>query len=103
MAEFNQYMLYSINCGQCTKEAKEIKENEMLRTINAFINFHNPQTYEERKKFVQDALQGRNYNQTLEYDGETMDFEFLDDFVRVTLHSPEKSRDNRYFQYSTKC
>ena len=74
MTEFNQYMLYSINSGQCTQDAKEIKSKEMLRTINAFINFHNPQTYEERKQFVDDALQGRNYNQTLEYEDETMDF-----------------------------
>lgn len=102
MTEFNLYNLYSITSNQIASEDKDNEMQEYIRTINAFINFHRPSTLEERQKFVNDALQGRNYNQTLSYEDETMDFEFTEDFVRVTLHSPDEGRNNRYFQYSTK-
>lgn len=102
MSEFNLYNLYSMAGTQFVSTGKNSEIKEYMRTINAFLNFHRPSTLEERQKFVNDALQGRNYNQTLSYENETMDFEFTEDFVRVTLHSPDERRNNRYFQYSRK-
>ena len=101
MAEFNPYHLYSMASSQGVQDNTESKKKELEPTVNAFLNFHKPETFEERQKFVNDALQGRKYNQTLEFDGETMDFEFVDNVVTVTLHSKDPGRDNKYFKYAT--
>ena len=102
MAEFNPYNLYSMAVNQSVSNSEDVKNQEIERISYAFFNFHKPETYEERKKFVNDVLQGRNYSQTIEFEGETMAFDFTDEFVRVTLHSPVEDRNNRFFQYSVK-
>ena len=102
MADFNQYNLYAMAATLSANENEQLKKQELTRIANAFINFHKPETYEERQKFVNDTLQGRNYNQTIEFCDETIDFEFTEEFVRVTLHSPIEGRNNAYFQYSIK-
>ena len=100
MTEFNQYSLYFIACSQFAEDNEHLKKQETERIMKAFYDFHKPETYEERQKFVKDALNGKNYNQTLEFGDETMSFEFTDEFVKVTLHSPQPNRDNKYFQYA---
>ena len=100
MAEFNQYHMYSLAVNQALADNEDLKYQEFERVANAFINFHKPATYEERKQFVRDALMGRNCNRTIAFSNETMDFEFTEEFVRVTLHSPVPARNNKFFQYA---
>ncbi len=98
MSGFNPYQAYCCMGSIQSQAAETVKADRTEAEHNAFLTFHLVEKKDQMEKFVNDLCQGRRYNQKYEWDGETLELEFLESSIKVTLTSPTEGRSG-YFQY----
>ncbi len=98
MAEFNKFQAYCALGRINLQDSHEIEKMQTETEHNAFLTFHLVETQPQMEKFVNDLCRGRKYNQKYEWDGETLELEFMESSIRVTLDSPQEGRSG-YFEY----